>query len=44
MNPVPALMSLWADAFPHFGQVSSGGSVIRWISSHSLPQAVQPYS
>lgn len=41
---MPALMSRCAADFAHLGQTSMGGSVMRWTSSHSWPQAVHPYS
>lgn len=44
MKPVPALISRCALDLPHLGQTSTGGSVIRWTSSHWLPQAEHPYS
>lgn len=44
MKLVPALMSRCAVGFPHLGQTSVAGAVMRCISSHSCPQALHPYS
>jgi hypothetical protein len=44
MKLVPPLISRCAEAFAHWGHTSTGGAVIRWISSHSWPHEEQAYS
>jgi hypothetical protein len=41
---VPPLICRFADGLPHFGQTSTGGSEIFWISSHAFLHSEQTYS
>lgn len=44
MKFVPALIRRCALDLAHLGHTSTGGSVIRWVCSHSFPHAEQAYS